>query len=79
MMNPLILCGKTWQSPNPRAQMLLCPVNQSAPALLAKRVNEPSCDGLGKHLVAGVEPLRGHDPQGELTRVQRPAGERLLA
>jgi hypothetical protein len=28
-----------WQSPNSRPQMLFCPVNQSAPALLAKRVN----------------------------------------
>jgi hypothetical protein len=59
--------------------MLLSPVNEPAPALLAKRMNESSRDGLGQHLVAGIEALGGHDPQGKLTSIQRPAGERFLA
>jgi len=59
--------------------MLLRPVNKSTTALLVKRVNESPSDGLGENLVAGIESLCGHDPQGKLARVQRAAGERFLA
>ncbi len=59
--------------------MLLCPVDKPASALLAKRVNEAPSDSFGEHLVAGIKSLGGHDPQGELTGIQRAAGERFLA
>ena len=59
--------------------MLLPTVDKPAPALLAKRVNEPPRDSLGEYLVAGIEALGGHDPQGKLAGIQRPAGERFLA
>ncbi len=47
------------QSPNPRAQMLLHPVNWPAPGLLAKRMNETPSYRLGEHFVAGIEVLCG--------------------
>lgn len=53
--------SQTWQRPNPRAQMLLCPVDQPTPALLAQRMNVTARNGLGEHLVAGIKALRGHD------------------
>ncbi len=56
--------------------MLLRPVDKPAPALLAKRMNETRRHGFGEHLVPGIKPLRGHDPQGELTGIQRAVGER---
>jgi hypothetical protein len=56
--------------------MLLRPVNKPAPALLAKRMDEASSDGLGEYLVASIEALCGHDLQGKLTGIQRTAGER---
>ena len=59
--------------------MLLRPVNKPAPALLTKGMNETSRNGLGEHLVAGIEALCGHDPQGKLAGVQRAAGEGFLA
>ena len=59
--------------------MLLRPVDEPAPALLAKRMNETRRNRLGEHLVSGIESLCGHDPQGKLARVQRAAGERFLA
>jgi hypothetical protein len=49
--------------------MLFCPVNKPAPASLAKRMNEASRNGLGEYLVAGIESLGGHDPQGKLTGI----------
>ena len=58
--------------------MFFSPVNKPPPALLAKRMNKPPSDGLGEHLVAGIEALCGHDPQGKLARIQWPAGERFL-
>ena len=58
--------------------MLLRPVNKPAPALLAKRVNETRRNRLGEYLVAGIETLRGHDSQGKLPGIERPAGERFL-
>ncbi len=59
--------------------MLLIPINQPSPALLAKRMNEAPRDGLGEHLVASIKPLGGHDFQSKLTSIERPAGERFLA
>src|ERR1700730_11287986 len=59
--------------------MLLRPVNKPAPALLTKRMNEAPSNGLGEYLVAGIESLGGHNPQGKLARIQRTAGERFLA
>ena len=58
--------------------MLFCPVNEPTPALLAKRVNETRRNRLGEYLVAGIETLRGHDSQGKLPGIERPAGERFL-
>jgi hypothetical protein len=59
--------------------MFFSPVNKTAPALLAKRMNETPGDGLGEYFVAGIKSLCGHDPQGKLASIQRPAGERFLA
>jgi hypothetical protein len=42
--------------------MLFRSVNKPASALLAKRVNETPCNGLGEYLVAGIKALGGHDP-----------------
>jgi hypothetical protein len=58
--------------------MLLHSVDKPTPALLAKRVNETRCNRLGEYLVAGIETLRGHDSQGKLPGIERPAGERFL-
>ena len=69
---------RIWQSPNPRPKMLFRSINKSTPALLAKRMNEASRNSLREYLVASVKSLCGHDPQGKLTGVQRPAGESLL-
>jgi hypothetical protein len=68
-----------WQSPHPRAQMFLRPVNKPASALLAKRMNETASNRLREYPVADIEALRGHDPQGKLTGIQRATGERFLA
>jgi hypothetical protein len=59
--------------------MLLIPVNQPAPALLAKRVDEATSDRLSEYLVAGIEALGRHDPQGKLAGIEWTAGERFLA
>jgi hypothetical protein len=48
---------RIWQSPNPRAKMLFRSVNKPASALLAKRMNEAPGNGLGEHLVPGIEAL----------------------
>ena len=42
-------------------------------------MNEAPSDGLGKHIVASIKALCGHDHQGKLTGIQRAAGERFLA
>jgi hypothetical protein len=47
-----------WQRP----KMLLRSLNEPTLALLAKRMNKTSSDGLGEYLVAGIEPLCGQDP-----------------
>jgi hypothetical protein len=67
------------ERPNPRAKMLFRPVNEPAPALLSKRMNEAPSNGLGEYFVAGIEPFCGHDPQGELTGIQWAGSERFLA
>ena len=54
---PVLLTFSRRQSPNPRPTMFFCPVNKPAPALLAKRMNEPPSNGPGEHLVAGIEAL----------------------
>jgi hypothetical protein len=59
--------------------MFLRAVDKPAPALLAKRMNEAPSDGLDKYLVAGIEALGRHDPQGKLTGIEWTAGERFLA
>ena len=59
--------------------MFLPTVDKPAPALLAKRMNEPPRNSLSQYLVAGIEALGGHDPQGKLTGIQRAAGKRFLA
>jgi hypothetical protein len=59
--------------------MLFRPVNKPAPTLLAKRMNEAPRNGLGEYLIAGIEALGGHDPQGKLAGIQRPAGKGFLA
>lgn len=48
-------------------------------ALLAKCMNEAPRNGLGEYLIAGIKPLCGHDPQGKLTGIERPASVRFLA
>lgn len=42
-------------------------------------MNETARNSLCEHLVAGIKTLGGHDPQGKLTDIQRPAGEHFLA
>jgi hypothetical protein len=42
-------------------------------------MNEAPSDGLGKHIVASIKALCGHNHQGKLTGIQRATGERFLA
>jgi len=52
--------------------MVLRPVNEPAPALLAKGMNETPRDSHGEYIVAGIEALGGHDPQGYDGRDKQP-------
>ena len=73
------LAHQSKRRPNSRAKMLFRTIDKPPPALLAKRMNEASRNGLGEYLVASIEALGGHDPRGELTGIQAAASERVLA